>query len=68
MVKHAHPEFPSDLFVILEAAGAQITIGNQQNAIYLCENLCLILNVYKVITILTLYARGLEFNPWCQPQ
>lgn len=27
MIKHEHNEFPSDVFVILEAAGATVTIG-----------------------------------------
>ncbi|XP_035691294.1 xanthine dehydrogenase-like [Branchiostoma floridae] len=27
MMKHAHPEFPSDVFTIMEAAGAKVTIG-----------------------------------------
>ena len=31
MVKHAHPEFPSDIFVLLEAAGVDITVGKLIN-------------------------------------
>ena len=27
MLKHAHREFPSDIFVVLEAIGAMVTIG-----------------------------------------
>lgn len=27
MIKHAHNEFPSDMFVMLEAIGATITLG-----------------------------------------
>lgn len=27
MIKHAHQDFPSDIFVILEALGASITLG-----------------------------------------
>jgi hypothetical protein len=27
MMKHAHPEFPSDLFIVLETVGAKITIS-----------------------------------------
>ena len=27
MMKHAHPEFPSDVFTIMEAAGAKVTLG-----------------------------------------
>jgi hypothetical protein len=26
-IKHEHPEFPSDIFLILETVGATITIG-----------------------------------------
>ncbi|XP_035690573.1 xanthine dehydrogenase-like isoform X4 [Branchiostoma floridae] len=32
MVKHAHPEFPSDVFTIMEAAGAKVTIGNKDES------------------------------------
>ena len=28
MMKHAHPFFPSDIFLMLETAGAQLNIGN----------------------------------------
>ncbi|XP_063615205.1 uncharacterized protein LOC134788260 [Penaeus indicus] len=32
MMKHAHPEFPSDIFLTLLAADAQLAIGNSQDA------------------------------------
>jgi len=28
MLTHDHPDFPSDIFTILEAAGARLIIGN----------------------------------------
>lgn len=27
MIKHAHPEFPSDIFMLLETIGATLSIG-----------------------------------------
>jgi len=27
MIKHKHPEFPSDIFMLLETAGAELSIG-----------------------------------------
>lgn len=33
MLKHAHREFPSDLFVVLETVGAKISIGKTIPAI-----------------------------------
>lgn len=32
MIKHTHREFPSDLFLILETAGAQVHIGNWKSS------------------------------------
>ncbi|XP_066268463.1 uncharacterized protein [Branchiostoma lanceolatum] len=29
MMKHTHPEFPSDVFTIMEAAGAKVTVGTR---------------------------------------
>jgi len=37
MIKHAHKEFPSDVFVLLEGAGAKISVYDvvsDQNSIY----------------------------------
>lgn len=30
MIKHEHREFPSDLFLMLETAGAELHIGNDK--------------------------------------
>ncbi|CAH1253092.1 XDH [Branchiostoma lanceolatum] len=32
MIKHDHPEFPSDVFTIMEAAGAKVTIGQRDES------------------------------------
>ncbi|CAH1231902.1 XDH [Branchiostoma lanceolatum] len=32
MIKHDHPEFPSDVFTIMEAAGAKVTIGHRDES------------------------------------
>ncbi len=38
MLKHAHKEFPSDLFIVLETVGAKITISKHRLTCISCHN------------------------------
>ena len=51
MIKHAHREFPSDVFIALETVGAQITICEFLKMEY---PLCFSLSCFKYILLLFL--------------
>jgi hypothetical protein len=38
MMKHAHREFPSDLFIVLETVGAKITISKTYSVVSLISS------------------------------
>ena len=60
MIKHTHREFPSDLFLILETAGAQVHIGNWKSSNKIIWNIyAYFLYWYKIY-----YLNTVSYEKW----
>ncbi|KAI8507313.1 hypothetical protein Bbelb_146930 [Branchiostoma belcheri] len=57
MIKHAHPEFPSDVFTIMEAVGAKVTLGHRD------ESQTMALSEFLSTTMNGKVIRSLEIPP-----